>query len=158
MMVAMDTEKLRTQTPWNTDLLLPQITDNPQLLELQILLGGLHLVLSRVHPAFAATRFLGTRQLAARITRGIEYNDPNKAHMGSADMQRALNETERSLDPGGLMVLRKLLTQALKDEQSAPHIAHADFSFSDFIAEEQMAANFSSQQTELRSAALLAPH
>ncbi|WP_394788333.1 hypothetical protein [Rhodoferax sp.] len=128
-------------SPWNADLMLPRVTDNAKLLELQILLGGLHLVLSRVHPAFAASRFLASRQLAMRLTRGIEYNDARKAHMASADLQRALTETERALDPGSLMVLRKLLTQALKDDDEAPELGHAEFTYSDFMAEEQLAAH-----------------
>jgi hypothetical protein len=153
----MNNPSLRHDSPWNTELLLPRVTDNHQLLELQILLGGLQLVLSRVHPAFAATRFTATRQLALRLIRGIEYDDAQKAHVGSTDLQRTLAETEKSLDPGSLMVLRKLLTQTLKDEQTASPMAHADFSFSDFIAEEQLAAKFGNRQPEQLSAAL-APH
>ncbi|MDR7378993.1 hypothetical protein J2X19_003687 [Rhodoferax ferrireducens] len=135
----MNLPHMRLETPWNTEFMLPRVTDNAQLLELQILLGGLQLVLSRVHPAFAATRFTATRQLAARITRGIEYQDAHKAHMGSADLQRSLNETERALDPGSLMVLRKLLTQTLKEEQEQADGGHAEFTYSDFIAEERLA-------------------
>ena len=154
----MNTLDLRQDTPWDTELMLPRITDNAKLLELQILLGGLHLVLSRVHPAFAATRFAATRQLAMRLTRGIERNDARKAHMDSTDLQRALNETERALDPGSLMVLRKLLAQALQDEQELADGGHGEFSYSDFMAEEQLAAKFSRQPAEPRSAATLAPH
>ncbi len=62
----MNTPDLRQESPWNAELMLPRVTDNPKLLELQILLGGLQLVLSRVHPAFAASRFIATRQLAQR--------------------------------------------------------------------------------------------
>lgn len=137
----MNTPELRQESPWNAELMLPRVTDNPKLLELQILLGGLQLVLSRVHPAFAASRFVATRQLAQRLTRGIETLNPHKAHMGSADLQHALQETEKALDPGSLMVLRKLLTQALKDEPDEVDIGHADFTYSDFMAEEQMLAH-----------------
>jgi hypothetical protein len=136
----MNTSNLRQDTPWNTELMLPRVTDNAKLLELQILLGGLHLVLSRVHHAFVETRFVATRQLALRLVRGMEYNDARKARMDSNDLQRTLNEVERALDPGSLMVLRKLLTQALKEEQDVAQVAHADFTYSDFIAEEQLAA------------------
>jgi hypothetical protein len=136
----MNTPDLRQESPWNAELMLPRVTDNPKLLELQILLGGLQLVLSRVHPAFAASRFSATRQLALRLTRGIETLNPHKAHMGSVDLQHALNETEKALDPGSLMVLRKLLAQALVDADEAD-IGHADFSYSDFMAEEQMLAH-----------------
>jgi hypothetical protein len=137
----MNTPDLRQESPWNAELMLPRVTDNPKLLELQILLGGLQLVLSRVHPAFAASRFVATRQLAQRLTRGIETLNPHKAHMGSTDLQHALLETEKALDPGSLMVLRKLLTQAQKDEHDEADIGHADFTYSDFMAEEQMSTH-----------------
>jgi hypothetical protein len=154
----MNNPSLRHDSPWNTELLLPRITDNHQLLELQILLGGLQLVLSRVHPAFAATRFIATRQLALRLARGIEYEDAQKAHVGSSDLQHTLNETEKSLDPGSLMVLRKLLAQTLKDEQSASSMAHADFTFSDFMAEEALVAKFANHQAEPLANAAMASH
>jgi hypothetical protein len=137
----MNTPDLRQESPWNAELMLPRVTDNPKLLELQILLGGLQLVLSRVHPAFAASRFTATRQLAQRLTRGIETLNPHKAHMASSDLQHALLETEKALDPGSLMVLRKLLTQAQKDEHDEADIGHADFTYSDFMAEEQLSAH-----------------
>ncbi|WP_367848399.1 hypothetical protein [Rhodoferax sp. WC2427] len=136
----MNTPDLRQESPWNAELMLPRVTDNPKLLELQILLGGLQLVLSRVHPAFAASRFIATRQLAQRLIRGIETLNPRKAHMGSADLQQALLETEKALDPGSLMVLRKLLTQALKDEDDEAGMGPSDFTYSDFMAEEQLLA------------------
>ncbi|MEO5795784.1 MAG: hypothetical protein ABIP34_12895 [Rhodoferax sp.] len=137
----MNTPDLRQESPWNAELMLPRVTDNPKLLELQILLGGLQLVLSRVHPAFAASRFIATRQLAQRLTRGIETLNPHKAHMGSIDLQQALQETEKALDPGSLMVLRKLLAQSQKDEHDEADIGHADFTYSDFMAEEQLLAH-----------------
>ena len=61
--------------------------------------------------------------------------------MGSSDLQQALLETEKALDPGSLMVLRKLLTQAQKDEHDEADIGHADFTYSDFMAEEQLSAH-----------------
>ena len=138
----MNTPDLRQESPWNAELMLPRVTDNPKLLELQILLGGLQLVLSRVHPAFAASRFVFTRQLAQRLTRGIETLNPHKARMGSADLQHALQETEKALDPGSLMVLHKLLAQSLVDEHDEADIGHPDFIYSDFMAEEQMSVQY----------------
>lgn len=138
----MNTPDLRQESPWNAELMLPRVTDNPKLLELQILLGGLQLVLSRVHPAFVASRFVATRQLAQRLTRGIETLNPHKARMASTDLQLALAETEKALDPGSLMVLRKLLAQTLVDEHDEADIGHTDFTFSDFMAEEQMSVHY----------------
>ncbi|MBC7681592.1 MAG: hypothetical protein H7172_04595 [Ferruginibacter sp.] len=138
----MNTPDLRQESPWNAELMLPRVTDNPQLLELQILLGGLQLVLSRVHPAFAATRFAATRQLASGLTRGIETLNPQQARMVRADLQRALTETEKALDPGSLMVLHKLLAQAMAGEHDEADIGPVNFTFSDFMAKEQMSVHY----------------
>jgi hypothetical protein len=137
----MNTPDLRQESPWNAELMLPRVTDNPKLLELQILLGGLQLVLSRVHPAFAASRFAATRQLAQRLTRGIETLNPQQARMARTDLQLALGETEKALDPGSLMVLRNLLAQTLVDDHDEADIGHANFTFSDFMAKEQMSVH-----------------
>ena len=56
------------------------------------------------------------------------------------------------------MVLRKLLTQTIKDEQTAAPMAHAEFTYSDFIAEEQLAAKFGNRQADQLGSAALAPH
>lgn len=137
----MNTPDLRQESPWNAELMLPRVTDNPQLLELQILLGGLQLVLSRVHPAFAASRFAATRQLAFELTRGIETLNPQLARLARADLQLALTETEKALDPGSLMVLRKLLAQTMVDQHDEADIGHVRFTFSDFMGEEQMSVH-----------------
>ncbi len=123
--------------------MLPRVTDNARMMELQILLGGLSLVLSRVHPAFAETRFIATRRLAMRLTRGLEYSDPAKAHVCSEELKTALAECEKSLDPGTLMVLKKLLARTVRDEiEYAQFDRQIDFTFSDFVAEENMTAMF----------------
>ena len=135
---AMNTKHLHNESPWNTELMLPRVTDDAKMMELQILLGGLSLVLSRVHPAFATTRFLATRRLAMRLTRGLEYHDPAKAHVGSEDLKAALAECEKALDPGTLMVLKKLLARTVRDEiEYEKFDRQIDFTYSDFIAEEK---------------------
>ena len=139
----MNSKHLHAESPWNTELMLPRVTDNAKLMELQILLGGLSLVLSRVHPAFAKTRFLATRRLAMRLTRGLEYSDPTKAHVASEDLKTALSECEKALDPGTLMVLKKLLARTIRDEiEYAQFDRQIDFTYSDFIAEEQIVAMY----------------
>ncbi|APW36031.1 hypothetical protein RD110_01435 [Rhodoferax koreense] len=146
----MNSKHLHRESPWNTDLMLPRVTDNARLTELQILLGGLSLVLSRVHPAFAKTRFLATRRLAMRLTRGLEYNDPTKAHVCSEDLKTALAECERSLDPGTLIVLKKLLARTIRDEiEYANFDRQIDFTYSDFMAEEKITGMFAgAEQTQ----------
>jgi len=144
----MNSKRLYQESPWNTELMLPRVTDDAKMMEVQILLGGLSLVLSRVHPAFAETRFLATRRLVMRLTRGLEYNDPGKAHVSSEDLKTALAECEKSLDPGTLMVLKKLLARIVRDElEYAQFDRQVDFTFSDFIAEEKMSAMFASRDT-----------
>ena len=143
----MTSKILHSESPWDTELMLPRVTDDAKLMEVQILLGGVSLVLSRVHPSFAKTRFLATRRLAMRLTRGLEYADPHKAHVCSDDLKAALAECDKALDPGTLIVLRKLLARTLRDEQEfAQFDRQVDFTFSDFIAEEKMTAMFANPE------------
>src|SRR3954466_16125845 len=98
----MNSRYLQEESPWNTELLLPLVTETSGLLEIQILLGGLSLVLSRLHPEFARSNFLSTRRVVMRLTRAVEYQDPTKAHFASVDLRKALEECGRALDPGTL--------------------------------------------------------
>ena len=133
------------ESPWNTDLLLPLVTEDSALLAIQILLGGLSLVLSRLHPEFARGNFLATRRVAMRLTRALEYGNPAKAHFIAADLQQSLDECSRALDPGTRMTLKGLLTQTLKGEaDAARYELQDDFTISDFLAEEQLKAEASS--------------
>lgn len=135
----MSSRYLHDESPWNTELLLPLVTENSGLLEIQILLGGLSLVLSRLHAEFARKNFLATRRVAQRLTRALEYGNARKAHLIAADLQQSLVECERSLDPGTLMTLKSLLAQTLKHEaEAARHERQDDFTISDFMAEEQL--------------------
>jgi hypothetical protein len=133
----MKTSALLGETSWNTEFLLPRVTDDAQLLDIQILLGGLSLLLSRLHPVFGRTRFISARNLALRLSRALEYGNPERAHLVSAELQGTLEECEKALDPGTLMVLRKLLTKTLKkemDERDSEGLEY--FTYSDFMAEE----------------------
>jgi hypothetical protein len=135
----MHSRYLHAESPWNTELLLPLVSEDSAVLEIQILLGGLSLVLSRLHPEFARTNFLATRRVAMRLTRAVEYDDPAKAHFIAADLQESLNECQRALDPGTLMTLKSLLAKTQKSEaEAAKHERQDDFTMSDFLAEEQL--------------------
>ena len=135
----MSSKYLHDESPWNADLLLPLVTENSDLLEIQILLGGLTLVLSRLHPEFARSNFLGTRRVVMRLTRALEYGNAAKAHFSSADLQQTLSECARALDPGTLLTLKKVLAQTIRHEaEAAKHERQDDFTFSDFLAEEQL--------------------
>lgn len=137
----MKTQRLYDETSWNTEYLLPLVTDQSELLEVQILLGGLSLVLSRLHPVFGRTKFLATRNLVMRLSRAVEYHDATRAHLVSEELRAALGECEKTLDPGTLMVLRKLLAQTTKKELDARDgVMVEDFTYSDFMAEEQFLA------------------
>jgi hypothetical protein len=149
----MNSKTLHQESPWDTELMLPRVTDNAKMMEVQILLGGVSLVLSRVHPSFAKTRFVATRRLAMRLTRGLEYSDASKAHVCSEDLKAALAESEKALDPGTLIVLRKLLARTLRDELEYEQFdRQVNFTFSDFIAEEKMTAMFASPEPGLATA------
>ena len=133
------TNYLHDESPWNTELLLPVVIEGSALLQIQIVLGGLLLVLSRLHPEFARSNFLATRRLVTRLTRAIEYNSAAKAHFASADVQQALVECGRALDPGTLLTLKKVLADSIRNEAEAAKFERQDdFTFSDFMAEEQM--------------------
>ncbi|KQP12520.1 hypothetical protein [Pseudorhodoferax sp. Leaf267] len=137
----MPSSYLHDESPWNTDLLLPRVTEHSDLLEIQILLGGLSLVLSRLHPEFARSNFLATRRVAMRLTRAIEYGNQSKAHFIGADLQQSLQECGRALDPGTAMTLKNLLARTLKREAEAARFERQDdFTISDFLAEEQLRA------------------
>ncbi len=138
----MTSKYLHMESPWNSDLLLPLVGEDPALLDIQILLGGLTLVLSRVHPEFARTNFLGTRRVVMRLTRAVDYHNPAKAHFKSPDLEQTLKECARALDPGTLLTLKKVLAATLKHEENAArHERQDDFTFSDFMAEEQLEAD-----------------
>jgi hypothetical protein len=135
---AMKTKTLYGETSWNTEFLLPRVTDDAELLEIQILLGGLSLLLSRLHPVFGKTRFVSTRNLATRLSRAVEYANPDRAHLVSAELQGTLDECEKTLDPGTLMVLRKLLAKTQKKEfdNRDAEGEFEYFTYSDFMAED----------------------
>ena len=126
-------------TRWHSELRLPLVTDQPELLESQILLGGITLVLSRVHPAFARKQFSATNSLALRLVRVIECGDPARGQITSEHLRAALAECERSLDPGSLLMFKKMIGQAMKAESGPGPGGHTDFTYSDFLAEERLA-------------------
>ncbi|HSV51351.1 MAG TPA: hypothetical protein VLJ57_04495 [Burkholderiaceae bacterium] len=135
----MKTQTLYDETSWNTEFLLPRVTDDVELLEIQILLGGLSLLLSRLHPIFGKNRFVSTRNLASRLSRAVEYGNPARAHLLSAELRGTLAECEKTLDPGTLMVLRKLLAKTAKDETDNQDSEGFEyFTYSDFMAEESI--------------------
>ena len=55
---------LAEPSAWNSELRLPLVTSDAELVYLQIMLGGIHLVLSRLHPKFGSSRFTNTLALA----------------------------------------------------------------------------------------------
>lgn len=142
----MPSKYLHPQSPWNTELLLPVVTEDSELLQIQILLGGLTLVLSRLHPQFAHSNFLGTRRVVMRLTRAVDHGNPAKAHFNAADLQQTLAECARALDPGTLLTLKKVLADTLKAQaEAALHERQDDFTFSDFMAEKQFMAEDADQ-------------
>ena len=148
----MITKDLADLPTWNTSLRLPLVTDDSDLFEFQILLGGITLVLSRLHPLFAKNRFTCTRGLAIKLTHILECGDPSQGRMSSAHLAQVMAECDRALDPGTLIVIRKLYADTLRLEQESAHgKALADFSYSGFLAEEQLASSFV-RQGGMRSA------
>ncbi len=124
--------------PWHPEFQLPRVEGRGELLDFQLLLGGVALLLSRLHPVHGRARYPATRRVAMRLQRAVELSDAGRAHLVGAELQAAVHESERVLDPGSLLVLRKLASlvqtreaQAARAELDAP----TDFTFSDFMAE-----------------------
>lgn len=133
---------LHHESPWDTELLLPRITQQAGLTQIQVAAGGLSLLLSRLNPEFARSHFLATRRVVQRLTRALEYRNPAKAHLAVEELAQALRESERALDPGTTLALKALLAQTQRrDAQATQHERADDFSLSDFMAEQEMAAS-----------------
>ena len=136
---------LAEPSAWHSELRLPLVTNDAELCDIQIMLGGIHLILSRLHPKFGRSRFTSTEALAQRLTRALEYADPGKGLISSEHLRLSLIECEKSLDPGTLMIFKKMLAQALKDEAAQDRAgSQPDFTYSDFMAEDQMLNSFPS--------------
>ena len=125
----MITQDLDDLPLWNPSLRLPMVTDDSELFEFQILLGGISLVLSRLHPEQGKNRFTYTRGLATRLTRLLESADIQQFHPGSVHLTESLAECERALDTGTRIVLRRMQLQALKDERADAVRAQNDSRF-----------------------------
>ena len=149
------TKDLDNQPVWNTELRLPLVTDDSELFEFQILLGGISLVLSRIHAVHARNRFTYTRGLAMKLTCVIDCGDLAKGRLTSAHLSQALAECDRALDPGSLIIFKKFLLQALQQEQASAAKAEAeDFTYNAFLAEEQLANSFARQTSPRHTATL----
>ncbi len=114
---------------WNTSLRLPMVTDDSELFEYQILLGGISLVLSRLHPEQGKNRFTYTRGLAMKLAKLLESADIQQFRPSSVHLTESLAECERALDTGTLIVLRRMQLQALKDERADAVKAQNDSRF-----------------------------
>lgn len=129
-------------TPWNTELPLPRIDGDACMAQIQVALGGLSLLLSRLNPAFAHGKFLATQRVVQRLRRAVEYRNPAKALLVAAELQEVQRESERALDPGTVLALKALLAQTLKQEADESRRDRGEgFSLSDFMAEQQLTPN-----------------
>jgi hypothetical protein len=145
------TKDLDHQPAWNTELRLPLVTDDSDLFEYQILLGGISLVLSRIHAIHAKNRFTYTRGLAMKLTRILECGDPTQSRLTSAHLSQAMAECDRALDPGSLIIFKKFMLQAMQQEQISAARADAEyFTYGAFLAEEQLATAFARQEMPVR--------
>lgn len=135
----MISKHLDGQPIWNYALPLPMVTDDSELFECQILLGGISLLLSRLHPQQGKNHFTYTRGLAMKLTRLLERSASDdwdldeaslrKLRPGSVQLTESLAECERTLDAGTLIVFRRMQIEALKDEQADAVKAQNDSRF-----------------------------
>lgn len=129
---------------WNEDFLLPLVTDDSELFECQILLGGISLVLSRLHPQQGKNLFTYTRGLARKLSLLLEYaslheSDPERVRVQamrprSVHLSTAFAECEHALDTGTLIVFRRMQSQALKSEQASALKAQNDSKYGASLA------------------------
>jgi hypothetical protein len=142
----MITKDLDSLPIWNNELRLPLVTDDSELFELQILLGGIALVLSRLHPVAAKNRFTYTRGLAMKLSRCLESGDASQSRLTSAHLTQCMAECDRALDPGTLIVFKRLTVQTLAREQAdMSALAFEQEPDSDFLTEENFTAAFARQ-------------
>jgi hypothetical protein len=108
------------------------------------LLGGISLVLSRLHPQQGKNLFTYTRGLARKLTLLLEYaslheSDPQRVQVqamrpGSVHLGTAFAECEHALDTGTLIVFRRMQSQALKSEQASALKAQNDSKYGASLA------------------------
>lgn len=134
----MITKNLDDAPIWHDVLRLPLVTDDSEIFEFQIILGGISLVLSRLHPRRAQGKFSYTRGLAVKLMKLLENGDPGVGRPSGEHLGSVMAECGQALDPGTLMVLRRLQLQTLKDEQEARQPQDGDFTYSAFVAGEQL--------------------
>lgn len=147
------TKDLDSLPAWNTELRLPLVTDDSELFEMQILLGGISLVLSRLHPVAAKNKFTYTRGLAMKLSRCLESGDATQSRLTSAHLAQCMAECDRALDPGTLIVFKRLMVQTLAREQALMNtVGFADDGDSDYLSEENFAAAFARQSSASRDA------
>jgi hypothetical protein len=133
-----------TEPIWNQALPLPLVTDDSELFEFQILLGGISLVLSRLHPSQGKNRFTYTRGLAMKLTRLLEHSASDELGLDDAGLRKlrpsslllteSLAECERTLDTGTLIVFRRMQIEALRDEQANAARAQNDSRFGSSVS------------------------
>ena len=108
------------QPLWDAQYKLPLVEADSELFDHQIMLGGIALVLSRLHPEKTKNRFTYTRGLAVKLNRILESGNPREIKLGSEHLAQVIEECERVLDQVTLAVLRRMRVQRLQSEQGVP--------------------------------------
>jgi hypothetical protein len=112
-------------------------------------------VLSRLHPIAAKNRFTYTRGLAMKLSRCLESGDASQSRLASSHLTQCMAECDRALDPGTLIVFKRLMVQTLAREQAdMSAVGFEPDSQNDFLTDENFAAAFARQaRTSLDAAA-----
>ena len=105
---------------WDPLYKLPLVEADSELFDHQIMLGGIALVLSRLHPEKTKNRFTYTRGLAVKLTRALESGNPREIKLGSDHLAQVIEECERVLDQVTIAVLRRVRLQRLQREEGVP--------------------------------------
>ena len=108
------------QPLWDAHCKLPLVEADSELFDHQIMLGGIALVLSRLHPEKTKNKFTYTRGLAFKLTRILESGNVGEARLTSDHLRQVMEECDRVLDQVTQTVLRRVRVQYLQREQGVP--------------------------------------
>lgn len=106
-----------TPSQWHSEYQLPVVSGEHA--NLQVVLGGIHLILSRVNPEFARDRYAHTRQLAKLLTSITSRPVTSLSLLTTAELRAVASEVESVIDPGTRLTLARLIreTQAAESQR-----------------------------------------
>lgn len=121
---------------WHSEYQLP-IVANGNNANLQVILGGLHLVLSRLSPEFANDRYPHTRRLAKLLVTMMSRPLTDHTLLTAAQLRACAAEVDTVADAGTKLTLQRLTREietAEKAQETTDGVHVSDMSASAFLA------------------------